>query len=194
MIEAIGRDPRDPTGSAHAGHRQRIRVHSAQDQGPDALSRCRSSARRLSRSGEPSVHRELVRQDQAKGGVAQRLRDVRRRAPSDRALCRSLSRPPSHSSLGYQTPNEVRACGKKVRLCRNQRPEMSTLAGSRSSSATRPNCQPPHSFTSPTRRVEQRVRRSRSSPLRDPDFTLDQINRENPGSMQSRPVIAIRGT
>src|SRR5207237_457170 len=64
---------------------------------PRPSRRARDSAppRRLPRSREPGLHRELVRETQRTGGVAERVRDPRRRPTRYRRLRRPLPPPPA---------------------------------------------------------------------------------------------------
>jgi hypothetical protein len=53
------------------------------------------------------LHRELVRETQRTGGMAERIRDARRRQTRDRRLRRPLP-PPAAQRLDYRTPYEVK--------------------------------------------------------------------------------------
>ena len=71
-------------GSAFTARRFRAPARRARDQAPP---------RRLPRPREPGLHRELVRETQREGGVAERVRDPRRRKTRDRQLRRPLPPP-----------------------------------------------------------------------------------------------------
>ena len=88
--------------------------------------------RRLPRPRKPGLHRELVRETQAKGGVAERARNPRRRPPRIGGYVERYHHRP-HSGLNYRTPIEVRrTCGRINKDHRNSRPNPSTPVGSRS--------------------------------------------------------------
>src|SRR5207244_6226439 len=61
--------------------------------------------RRLPRPREPGLHRELVRETERTGGVAQRVRDARRRTTRDRRLRRPL---PPPTALEPELPHAAR--------------------------------------------------------------------------------------
>jgi Integrase core domain/HTH-like domain len=79
------------------------------------------SPRRLPRPPEPGLHRELVREAERTGGVAERVRDPRRRPTRDRRLRRALPPPPAQrariphpargaTNLGGSTENRGLTC------------------------------------------------------------------------------------
>jgi transposase InsO family protein len=73
-------------GSAFTARRFRANARRARDQ---------ASPRRLPRSGVAGLHRELVRETERTGGVAERIRGPRRRPTRDRRLRRPLPPPPA---------------------------------------------------------------------------------------------------
>src|SRR6266540_406931 len=80
---------------ADARLRQRLRLHRPPLQGAPGRARDQASPRRLPRPRVTGLHRKLVRETQRTGGVAERVRDPRRRTPRDRRLRRPLPPPPA---------------------------------------------------------------------------------------------------
>src|SRR2546425_1034945 len=99
------RTARDRTGRADARLRQRLRLH--RPPLPSAARRARHPPppRRLPRPGVAGLHRELVRETERTGGVAERIRDARRRTTSDRRLRRPL---PPPTALEPELPHAAR--------------------------------------------------------------------------------------
>src|SRR5439155_10296761 len=82
-------------GRADARLRQRLRLHRAPLPRPARRARDPPSPRRLPRPRAAGLHRELVRETEREGGVAERVRDARRRTTRDRRLRRPLPPPPA---------------------------------------------------------------------------------------------------
>src|SRR5439155_12916114 len=72
---------------------------------PPQRARDQTSPRRLPRPREPGLHRELVRETQRTRGLAERIRDPRRRPPRDRRLRRPL---PPPAALTARLPDTQR--------------------------------------------------------------------------------------
>ena len=92
-------------GELDARHRQRLGLHRPPLPRPPRRARDPPPPRRLPRPREPGLHRELVRETQTTGGLAERVRDPRRRPPRDRRLRRPLPPPPP---LGARLPDTRR--------------------------------------------------------------------------------------
>ena len=120
-------------GELSLGSRQRLGLHRPPLPRPPRRARDPPPPRRLPRPREPGLHRELVRETQREGGVAERVRDPRRRPPRDRRLRRPL---PPPAPLGARLPDTRRGRPDLGGSTKNMRPSLSTPAGSRS--ATRP--------------------------------------------------------
>jgi len=84
---------RDPAGRAHTRLRQRVGVHCPPLPREAQRTRDPPPQRRLPRPREPGIHRVLVRETQRTGGMAERIRDARRRETRDRRLRRPLPPP-----------------------------------------------------------------------------------------------------
>ena len=93
-------------GELVLGERQRLGLHRPPLPRPARRARDPPPPRRLPRPREPGLHRVLVRETQRTGGLAERIRDPRRRPPRDRRLRRPLP-PPPPLGLNYRTPHEV---------------------------------------------------------------------------------------
>src|SRR2546425_2722706 len=87
------RAARHPARRANARLRQRLRLHRPPLPRPARRARHQAPTRRLPRPREPGLHRKLVRETQRTGGVAERVRDPRRRPTRDRRPRRPLPPP-----------------------------------------------------------------------------------------------------
>ena len=74
--------------------------------------------RRLPRPREPGLHRELVRETQRTGGLAERVRDPRRRTTRIGGYIDRYHHRP-HAVLNYRTPDEVRQTWEDRKNYRN---------------------------------------------------------------------------
>ena len=99
------RRPRHRTRRADARLGQRLGLHRPPLQGESGRARDQASPRRLPRPREPGLHRVLVRETEREGGVAERVRDARRRQTRHRALRRPL---PPPAPLGARLPDAAR--------------------------------------------------------------------------------------
>jgi hypothetical protein len=116
-VTAHGIEP----GRAHARLGQRLRLHGPPLPSGPQRTRPPPPPRRLPRPGVAGLHRELVRETERTGGVAERVRDARRRETRHRRLRRPLPPPPpqrarppdaarSTQDLGGSTENRGLRC------------------------------------------------------------------------------------